>query len=74
MVRLTIAHVAKLAGVSRDTVKRCERLGLVASVRDRNNWRLFSHDAVQKLRDIYCHDPAESGQGGGHDGAPPGDR
>lgn len=60
-MRLTIAEVARLVGVSRDTVKQCERRGVIASVRDRNNWRVFSQDAVQTLRDLYC--VAKSRQG-----------
>lgn len=50
---LLIHEVAKLSGVSIDTVRRWERLGRIASVRDVNNWRRFSPHVVEALRAAY---------------------
>ncbi len=53
MARLHIAEVARRAEISTHTVRRCERRGLIISIRDRNGWRLFDEDTVKKLCELY---------------------
>lgn len=53
MSKLKISDVARSAGVSRDTVRKCERLGLITAARDRNGWRWFDPEAVRTIRNEY---------------------
>lgn len=50
---LLVHQVAKLSGVSVDTVRRLERLGRISSERDDNGWRRFSPDVVPLIRRAY---------------------
>jgi DNA-binding transcriptional MerR regulator len=50
---LLVHQVAKLSGVSADTVRRWERKGLLTSERDVNGWRVYGPEAVEKLRRLY---------------------
>ncbi len=50
---LLVHQVAKLSGVSVDTVRRWERKGLLTSERDVNGWRRYSPDVVPLLRQAY---------------------
>lgn len=54
MERLNVAEVARRAEISAYTVRRCEKRGLIASVRDRNGWRWFDNEVVKTLRELYC--------------------
>jgi len=54
MVRLNVAEVARRAEISAYTVRRCERKGLITSVRDRNGWRWFDDETVETLKKLYC--------------------
>lgn len=64
MIRLNVAEVARLAEISAHTVRRCERKGLVTSVRDRNGWRWFDDDAVKTLRQLYCRGDDQTAEEG----------
>lgn len=44
MSRLNVAEVARRAEISTHTVRRCERIGLISSIRDRNGWRWFDEE------------------------------
>jgi DNA-binding transcriptional MerR regulator len=50
---LLVHQVAKLSGVSVDTVRRWERKGLLTSERDVNGWRVYGPEAVDELRRLY---------------------
>ena len=50
---LLVHQVAKLSGVSVDTVRRWERKGLLTSERDVNGWRVYGPEAVEELRRLY---------------------
>ena len=50
---LAVDQVAKLSGVSVDTVRRWERKVLFTSQRNVNGWRRYSPDVVPILRQAY---------------------
>ena len=52
-----VHEIARMSEVSADTVRKCDRKGLITSTRDGNGWRRFSLDVVQTLRERYAKDP-----------------
>lgn len=48
--RFTVSEVAEHLGVHRDTIYRWERSGKIKSRRDRNNYRVYSKEAIEKLK------------------------
>lgn len=57
---LTIADAAAKIGVSVDTIRRWEKKGLIKSVRDGRNYRVFNIDEIKRLHAKI------SGNGAGH--------
>lgn len=52
MAYIRIAEAAREIGVSRDTLRRLERAGKIAPVRDHAGHRRFSGDDIRKLTQI----------------------
>lgn len=50
--RVTLSEAARLAGVSRDTVRRWERRGLFTAKRDWRGARIFTEADINRLRMI----------------------
>ena len=57
---LLIHEVAAGAEVSKDTVRRAERRGLITSERDVNGWRRYAAEVVPILRQAYRKDAREA--------------
>lgn len=46
----TVKKVAEIVGVSRDTILRWERIGLIKRAkRDFRNWRIYTQDDVDQI-------------------------
>lgn len=46
----TVKEVAEIVGVSRDTILRWERVGLIKKAkRDFRNWRVYTQDDVDEV-------------------------
>ena len=50
---LTIVQVARICGCHRNTVLNYERRGYIESTRDFNNFRRYSVEQAQKLKEIF---------------------
>jgi len=48
----TVQRVADAVGIHRNTVLEYERRGIIASVRDSNNYRRFPQREVEKLKAV----------------------
>jgi DNA-binding transcriptional MerR regulator len=53
---LTIHQVAVMAGLHRDTVRRLDKRGVIASKRDVNGWRRYSPAIVEQLKALHASD------------------
>lgn len=64
---MRIGAVASRIGVSRDTLRRLEREGVVSPQRDRVGHRRFSEAEVERIRTALFHprEPKESRRSGG---------
>lgn len=49
---LKVSEVARIAGVSKSTIRQWERQGLLHPVRSDSKYRLFSAEEVERVRDI----------------------
>jgi DNA-binding transcriptional MerR regulator len=49
---LTVEEVARIARCHRNTVIRYEKIGLIQSKRDRNNFRKFPFQEALRLKEI----------------------
>ena len=58
---MRIGVVAKILGVSCDTIRRLERRGLVKPGRDWAGHRRFSPNDLEQLRDMLFHKGGEHG-------------
>ncbi|MEK7472877.1 MAG: DNA (cytosine-5-)-methyltransferase [Patescibacteria group bacterium] len=47
---LTVSDAAELVGVSTDTIRRWEKVGLLKSHRSEHNYRLFNFEEIQRVR------------------------
>ncbi|MEM9954322.1 MAG: DNA (cytosine-5-)-methyltransferase, partial [Chloroflexota bacterium] len=50
---LTVSEVAQQLDLSSDTIRRWDKKGLIKSIRDSNNYRLFSLDEVRRIQEKY---------------------
>jgi DNA-binding transcriptional MerR regulator len=53
MVPLLISDVARKVGISSDTIRSYDRLGLLSPIRDSSGRRLFTEADVTRVRQIY---------------------
>jgi DNA-binding transcriptional MerR regulator len=58
MALLLISDVAAKVGISPDTIRSYCRQGLLSPLRDSSGRRLFTHDDVPRIRDIYLANKA----------------
>jgi DNA-binding transcriptional MerR regulator len=56
---LTTGELARAGGVSRITIRRMERRGLLHARRDWRGWRVFSLQELQRLRRLLALDATE---------------
>ena len=49
----TVSKVAEKLDLSADTIRRWDKKGLIKSIRDENNYRLFSLEEVKRIQDKY---------------------
>jgi len=52
-IYLTVSEVAQKLNLSVDTIRRWDKKGLIKSIRDEYNYRLFSIDEVQRIQEKY---------------------
>lgn len=58
---LTVSDVAETLNLSVDTIRRWDKKGLIKSIRDDNNYRLFSLEEVRRVNDKYLGHSAGRG-------------
>jgi hypothetical protein len=59
LLMLTIREVADRAGLHPDTIRRLEKRGLITSKRDVNNWRRYSPEVVDRVKQLYAGKPVD---------------
>ena len=60
-VYLTVSKVAEKLNLSADTIRRWDKKGLIKSIRDENDYRLFSLEEVKRIQDKYLGLSSERG-------------
>ncbi len=50
---MRIGELAEEVGLHPETIRRCERRGLIHATRDVNGWRIFTPMDVERLRRLY---------------------
>ena len=50
---MLIGELAEEVGLHPETIRRCERRGLIHAKRDVNGWRIFTPMDVERLRRLY---------------------
>jgi DNA-binding transcriptional MerR regulator len=56
---MLISELAEKVGLHPETIRRLEKRGLIAAVRDVNGWRRYPPETVNKLRTLYAKDHSE---------------
>ena len=50
---MLIGELAEEVGLHPETIRRCERRGLISAERDRNGWRIYGREHAEALRRFY---------------------
>jgi excisionase family DNA binding protein len=64
---MRIGEASEVLGISRDTIRRLERVGVIAPVRDRAGHRRFSPGDLERIRAAFLGSPSSDQQTRGQD-------
>ncbi len=59
---MRIGEASEVLGISRDTIRRLERAGVIGPARDRAGHRRFSPGDIERIRAVFFRSPCREQQ------------